>query len=116
MLLRAAKVLALAGDHIKVLDDGANTQWNLPYAAIEPSAVGRCSAPVPAEVDSSPSRPATPSTPDHFHSGDKVVFQGRLMQPRFGTIARINRQTATGHTEDGKIWRFSFTLQRHIVD
>jgi len=36
MPLRSAKVVALAKDHASVLEDGANRQWNLPYAAIEP--------------------------------------------------------------------------------
>jgi hypothetical protein len=115
MPMRAAKVVALAKDHVSVLEDGANRQWNLPYAAVEP--------PTGA---ASPAQAATPPPPPHhaagraqradFRSGDKVVFEDRLLQPQFGTIVRINRQTATVHTDDGKAWRVSFPLLRRIVD
>jgi hypothetical protein len=115
MPMRAAKVVALAKDHVSVLEDGANRQWNLPYAAVEP--------PTGA---ASPAQAAPPPPPPHhaagraqradFRSGDKVVFEDRLLQPQFGTIVRINRQTATVHTDDGKAWRVSFPLLRRIVD
>lgn len=117
MPMRAAKVLALAKDHVKVLEDGANRQWNLPYAAVEPP-TGAAS---PAQAASH----AAPPPPHHaagraqrgdFRSGDKVVFEDRLLQTQFATIVRINRQTATVHTDDGKAWRVSFPLLRRIVD
>ena len=61
-------------------------------------------------------RPVAQSKRDNFRSGDKVVFEDRLLQPHVGTIVRINRQTATIHTDDGKAWRVSFGLLRNIVD
>ena len=117
MPMRAAKVLALAKDHVKVLEDGANRQWNLPYAAVEPP-TGAAS---PAQAASHAATPpphnaASRAQRGDFRSGDKVVFEDRLLQPQFGTIVRINRQTATVHTDDGKAWRVSFPLLRRIVD
>jgi len=40
----------------------------------------------------------------------------RSGQAQAGTIARVNHQTATIHTDDGKIWRVSFSPLRHIID
>ena len=37
MQMRPAQVVALAKDHVKVLEEGAHRQWNLPYAAVEPA-------------------------------------------------------------------------------
>ena len=113
MPMRAAKVVALAKDHVSVLEDGANRQWNLPYAAVEPptgAASPTQAAPPP------PPHPAGRAQRADFRSGDKVVFEDRLLQPQFGTIVRSNRQTATVHTDDGKAWRVSFPLLRRIVD
>lgn len=117
MPMRAAKVVALAKDHVSVLEDGANRQWNLPYAAVEPP-TGAAS---PAQAASHAATPpphdaASRAQRGDFRSGDKVVFEDRLLQPQFGTIVRINRQTATVHTDDGKAWRVSFPLLRRIVD
>ena len=118
MPLRSAKVVALAKDHASVLEDGANRQWNLPYAAIEPTTDGTNPAPAPvtAAAPTPTPRPVAQSKRDNFRSGDKVVFEDRLLQPHVGTIVRINRQTATIHTDDGKAWRVSFGLLRNIVD
>jgi hypothetical protein len=127
MPLRAARVLALAKDHVKVLEDGANRQWKLPYAAIEPRtdrADGDGGAPASAPTvtpavaadAASPSIPTPQTQRDNFHRGDQVVFEDQLLQPHFGTIARINRQTATVHTDDGKTWRVSFALLRRLVE
>ena len=70
----------------------------------------------PARVAAPTPRPVAQSKRDNFRSGDKVVFEDRLLQPHVGTIVRINRQTATIHTDDGKAWRVSFGLLRNIVD
>jgi hypothetical protein len=117
MPMRAAKVVALAKDHVSVLEDGANRQWNLPYAAVEPptGAASPAQAATPA-TPPPPPPPAGRAQRGDFRSGDKVVFEDRLLQPQFGTIVRINRQTATVHTDDGKAWRVSFPLLRRIVD
>jgi hypothetical protein len=117
MPMRAAKVVALAKDHVSVLEDGANRQWNRPYAAVEPP-TGAAS---PAQAASHAATPpphnaASRAQRGDFRSGDKVVFEDRLLQTQFGTIVRINRQTATVHTDDGKAWRVSFPLLRRIVD
>ena len=117
MPMRAAKVVALAKDHVSVLEDGANRQWNLPYAAVEPPT--GAASPVQAAPQAAPPPPhlaAGRAQRGDFRSGDKVVFEDRLLQPQFGTIVRINRQTATVHTDDGKAWRVSFPLLRRIVD
>lgn len=72
--------------------------------------------PAPATAAAPTPRSVAQSKRDNFRSGDKVVFEDRLLQPHVGTIARINRQTATIHTDDGKAWRVSFGLLRNIVD
>ena len=38
------------------------------------------------------------------------------MQPQVGVVTRINKQTATIDTGDGKSWRVSFQLLRHVLD
>ncbi len=53
---------------------------------------------------------------DNFRGGERVSFEDRSGQSQVGTIARVNRQTATIHTDDGKVWRVSFSLLRHIID
>ena len=52
MQMRPAQVVALAKDHVKVLEEGAPRQWNLPHAAVEPACsatdgttTARCQAP-----------------------------------------------------------------------
>lgn len=117
MPMRAAKVVALAKDHVSVLEDGANRQWNLPYAAVEPpTGAASPTQAAPQAAPPPPPHPAGRAQRADFRSGDKVVFEDRLLQPQFGTIVRINRQTATVHTDDGKAWRVSFPLLRRIVD
>ena len=46
----------------------------------------------------------------------EVSFEDRYMQPQVGVVTRINKQTATIDTGDGKSWRVSFQLLRHVLD
>ena len=113
MQMRPAQVVALAKDHVKVLEEGAHRQWNLPYAAVEP-AIDQASP--PAAPPAPPPQPAAKTRRDNFRGGERVSFEDRSGQSQVGTIARVNRQTATIHTDDGKVWRVSFSLLRHIID
>jgi hypothetical protein len=47
---------------------------------------------------------------EDFALGDKVSFEGRDLNRKFGKISRINQKTASIVCEDGHEWRVSFAL------
>jgi hypothetical protein len=60
-------------------------------------------------------KPPQPGRSD-FRCGERVSREDRYMQPRLGIVTRIDKQTATIDTGDGKSWRVSFQLSRHVLD
>ena len=112
-LMRSGKVVAIKNDQITVHEGGANLQWKLSYAAIDP---GNDSEPL---EDQSPpdSQPVTykPARGD-FVRGDKVSFTDKYLQPQVGTIARVNQRTASVDCEGGTGWRVPFAMLRHVMD
>jgi hypothetical protein len=113
--MRNAKVTAMNDTQVTLFEEGPRREWKLPYVAVEP--------PPPSGVHVHPLQPpqmAVPQQPapgrNDFRSGDKVSFDDRYLQAQVGTITRINKQTATIDTGDGKSWRVSFQLLRHVLD
>ena len=74
MQMRPAQVVALTKDHVKVLEEGAHRQWNLPYAAVEP-AIDQASP--PAAPPAPPPQPAAKTRRDNFRGGERVSFEDR---------------------------------------
>ena len=110
-LMRSGKVVAIKDDQVTVHEDGANLQWKLSYAAIDPDSE-------PLEGQSPPDNlPVThkPARGD-FIRGDKVSFTDKYLQPQVGTIARVNQRTASVDCEGGTSWRVPFAMLRHVMD
>ena len=106
---RRGTVVAMKDKQVGIKDLSTGKVWMLPYAAIE----------IPED--------ATPYTPepapkikrlgrDDFCKGDRVSFEDRYLQTCIGTIVRINQKTASVEADDGRGWRVSFGLLRHVVE
>lgn len=112
-LMRSGKVVAIKDDLVTVHEDGANSQWKVSYAAIDP---GNDSEPV--ETQSPPASQPLAHNPARgdFIRGDKVSFTDKYLQPQVGTIARVNQRTASVDCEGGTSWRVPFAMLRHVMD
>jgi hypothetical protein len=108
--LRSGTVIALKATQVTVQDDSTRDAWTLPYAAIE----------IAAEHHDMP-EPRTPKAPPRptrqdFRVGDRVSFEDRHLQTRFGTITRVNQKTASVDCQDEFTWRVPFALLRHVIE
>jgi hypothetical protein len=113
--MRNAKVTAMNDTQVTLFEQGPRREWKLPYVAVEPSPPSGAHVHTPQPPHESVPKPTAPGRND-FRCGDKVSFEDRYLQPQVGTITRINKQTATIDTGDGKSWRVSFPLLRHVLD
>ena len=107
-LMRSGKVVAIKDDQITVHEGGANLQWNLSYAAIDPG-----NDIEPLEAQSPPDSQPVTYKPVR---GDKVSFTDKYLQPQVSTIARVNQRTASVDCEGGISWRVPFVMLRHVMD
>lgn len=116
--LRAARVVAMHGDHVAIHDEGYAKPFKVHYAAIlaEPGDMpsGGGTTPQP-EPRTPPSPPPEVGSRGDFRVGSRVTFTDKNFQRRVGLIVRINQQTATLDC-DGKKWRVGFELLQHLVD
>lgn len=110
--LRAGQVVAMKDNRVTVLDTHTKRHVSLSYAGIilEPAAqagtaAGRSTLSPPPEI----------GRREDFRAGQRVSFTDSDLQNRVGIIIRINQQTATVVC-DGRNWRVSFGLLRHVVD
>ena len=106
---RLGTVVIMKDKQVGVKDAKTGQVWMLPYAAIEipEGAVSKPPEPEPKVV-----RPGR----DDFRKGDRVSFEDQYLQTCIGTIIRINQKTASVEADDGRGWRVSFGLLRHVFD
>lgn len=108
--MRSGTVIAMKATQVTVQDDSTRVAWNLPYAAIE----------IPADQQGAPeaTAPRAPPRPTRqdFRVGDRVSFEDRHLQTRFGTVTRVNQKTASLDCDDEFNWRVPFGLLRHVID
>lgn len=110
LTLRTGRVTDLQDRHAVVRDDALRQHWKLPYVAIEAESAGAADPAV-----EQPPQPAPRPSRESFRVGDRVSFDDRHLQPRIGTITRVNERTATIDC-DGQRWRVSFQLLRQVRD
>ena len=106
---RRGTVVVMKDKQVGVKDAISGQVWMLPYAAIEIPEGSPNKAPEPEPKIVRPGR-------DDFQKGDRVSFEDSHLQTCIGTIIRINQKTASIEADDGRGWRVSFGLLRHIVD
>lgn len=112
--MRNGKVVAMKDTQVILHEEGSRREWKLPYAAVEPpgpnaTARAQAAAAAPPPVPPKPGR-------NDFRCGEKVSFEDQYLQTIVGTIVRINQRTATIDPGDGRTWRVSFPLLRHVLD
>ena len=116
--LRSARVVAIHGDHVAVLDAAYSKAFKVHYAAIlaEPTDAPTESGPTPADVKLTRlSPPPEVAGRADFSVGNRVTFIDKNLQHRVGLIVRVNQQTATLDC-DGQKWRVAFELLRLLVE
>jgi hypothetical protein len=109
--LRPGQVVAMKDSRVTVLDTQTKRHVSLSFAGIvlEP-ATGS-----PATKDETFVPPPEIGRREDFRVGQRVSFTDADLQHRVGVIVRINQQTATVSC-DGRNWRVSFPLLRHVID
>ena len=115
--LHSARVVAIHGDHVALLDAAFDKAFKVHYAAIltEPAAAptgsGRASANVELDRPSPPPEvPVAPTSASATASASSTRTSSTA-----GLVARVNQHTATLDC-DGQKWRVAFELLRHVVD
>ena len=111
--MRTGKVVAIKDAQVSVHEEASRMQWKLSYAAIDP---GEGYEPVESAAPASVQPPVQKLGPDDFRRGDKVLFTDKYLQPRIGTIKRINHRTASVECEDGPGWRVPYGMLSHVMD
>jgi hypothetical protein len=111
--MRNGRVVAMGDAKATLHEEGARSEWKLPYTAIEPPQAAS-GAPAPSSPPGAPPQ-VKPGRGD-FRCGEKVSFEDKYLQTQVGTVVRINQRTATVDTGDGQSWRVGFTLLRHVLD
>jgi len=106
---RRGTVVVMKDKQVGIKDASTGQVWMLPYAAVEIPEGATPHAPEPEPTVKRPGR-------DDFRKGDRVSFEDRYLQTCIGTIVRINQKTASIEADDGRGWRVSFGLLRHVVD
>lgn len=106
---RQGTVVVMKDKQVGIKDVSTGQVWMLPYAAVEIPEGTTPHAPEPELKVKRPDR-------DDFRKGDRVSFEDRHLQTCIGTIVRINQKTASIEADDGRGWRVSFGLLRHVVD
>lgn len=109
--LRPGQVVSMKDSRVTVLDLQTKRHISLSYAGIvlEPAAEK------PAARDETLAPPPEVGRREDFRVGQHVSFTDADLQHRLGVIVRINQQTATVSC-DGRNWRVSFPLLRHVVN
>jgi hypothetical protein len=110
--MRSGKVVQMRDTQVVLHETATRREWKLPYAAVEPLAVG--AAPTEPAACEPPSVPL-PRRSD-FRCGDKVAFEDKHLNTVVGTIVRINQRTASIDPDDGTTWRVGFALLRRVID
>jgi hypothetical protein len=105
--LAPGRVVELRQNEVCVQDDGARSQWILPYAAIVVEAPARTMQPAPP--------PQAPISTTVFNVGDTVTFTDKYLRERIGTVTRLNDKTVSVLC-DGERWRVTHRLLRKIID
>lgn len=115
--LRSARVVGVHADQVLVLDPAYDKALKVPYAAIhlELRSDSPEKASEPQDMAFAMPRPREVAHQSEFRVGNRVTFTDKSLQPRVGTIVRINQFTATLDC-DGQKWRVAFELLRHLVD
>lgn len=110
--LRAGQVVSMKDSRVTVLDTQTKRHVSLSYAGIvlEPAASSDTSS-----GSDTPTPPPEIGRREDFRVGQRASFTDADLQNRVGTVIRINQQTATVAC-DGRNWRVSFGLLRHVVD
>ena len=113
--MRSGKVVALKATQATVIEQGNQRSWKLPFVAVQGlTEAERRAEQAPYEPPPEPVSAATPLRA--FQRGDTVTFEASDGRAINGVIVRINQRTATIGTGDGKSWRVSFELLRHVLD
>lgn len=109
--LRAGQVVSMKDSRVTVLDLETKRHISLSYAGIvlEPAAEAQ------AAREETLAPPPEVGRREDFRVGQRVSFTDADLQHRLGVIVRINQQTATVAC-DGRNWRVSFPLLRHVVN
>lgn len=110
--LYAGQVVSMKDSRVTALDTLTKRHVSLSYAGIvlEPAA-----ATEPGADNETLTPPPEIGRREDFRVGQRVSFTDADLQSRVGTVKRINQQTATVAC-DGRSWRVSFSLLRHIVE
>jgi hypothetical protein len=109
--LRPGQVVAVKDSRVTVLDAQTKRHVSLSFAGI----VLESAAASAGTGDQTLAPPPEIGRREDFCVGERVSFTDRDLQHRLGVIVRINQQTATVAC-DGRNWRVSFPLLRHVAD
>ncbi len=102
--MQHGRITQFKPDQLLILAENPPQYWWVSYAAIQ----------FDPNRDPPPEAPRQMKRSD-FAVGDTVSFEGRDLIQQLGAIVRLNQKTATVSC-DGREWRVSFPLLRHVVD
>lgn len=94
-----------------MLKEDVRRTWKIPYVAID-----SLTAEPGMQHYEPPPEPAAQTANNTFKVGDKVTFVDAKGTALVGIVTRVNRRTATLQPMDGRDWRISFELLRHVLD